>query len=174
MSGISPEEESYHAFVTARYAALRRTAYVLTGNHHDAEDLLQTSLMKAAGVWGRISERPEPYVRRVMYHENISRWRRRRVAEEPLGAQDVVRDDDSERAWERLMLTDALARLTPKQRTVLVLRYYEDLTEAQAAAVMGVRPGTIKSQTRHALMRLRQVAPDLLARADPVPEAAET
>ena len=174
MSGTSQEEESYHAFVTARHAALQRTAYVLTGNHHDAEDLLQTALMKAAGVWGRISERPEPYVRQVMYHENVSRWRRRRVAEEPLGAHDVARDDESDRAWARLMLADALARLTPKQRTVLVLRYYEDLTETQAAAVMGVRPGTIKSQTRHALMRLRQVAPDLLARADPVPEGAET
>lgn len=174
MSGISPEEDGYHAFVTARYTALRRTAYVLTGNHHDAEDLLQTSLMKAAGVWTRISERPEPYVRRVMYNENVSRWRRRRVAEEPLGAHDVVRDDDCDRRWQRLVLTEALGRLTPKQRTVLVLRYYEDLTETQAAAVMGVRPGTIKSQTRHALMRLRQVAPDLLDRAEVLPEVAET
>jgi RNA polymerase sigma-70 factor (sigma-E family) len=174
VSRLSADEESYDAFVTARYAALRRTAYVLTGNHHDAEDLLQTALIKAAGVWGRISARPEPYVRKIMYHENVSRRRRRRVYEEPLGAYDVVRDDDSDRAWERLTLADALARLTPKQRTVLVLRYYEDLTETQAAAVMGVRPGTIKSQTRHALMRLRQVAPDLLARADPVPEGAES
>ena len=71
-------------FVTARYAALRRTAYALTGSHHDAEDLVQTALMKAAGVWARIEERPEPHVRRIMYHENVSRWRRRRVREEPL------------------------------------------------------------------------------------------
>jgi len=166
MSGMSGEE-SYHAFVSARYAALRRTAYVLTGNHHDAEDLVQTALMKAAGVWGRISERPEPYVRKVMYHENISRWRRRRVTEEPLEGHDsAVEHTDS--AEDRLLLAGALARLTPKQRTVLVLRYYEDLTEQQAASAMGVRLGTVKSQTRHALMRLRQLAPELVDRMERV------
>ena len=166
MSGTS-EEESYHAFVSARYAGLRRTAYVLTGNHHDAEDLVQTSLMKAAGVWGRISERPEPYVRKVMYHENISRWRRRRVTEEPLEGHDST-VEHTDIAEDRLLLADALARLTPKQRTVLVLRYYEDLTEQQAAAAMGVRVGTVKSQTRHALMRLRQLAPELVERMERV------
>lgn len=166
MTGLS-EEESYHAFVSARYAALRRTAYVLTGDHHDAEDLVQTALMKAAGVWGRISERPEPYVRKVMYHENVSRWRRRRVAEEPLEGHDsAVEQTDS--AEDRLLLADVLARLTPKQRTVLVLRYYEDLTEQQAAAAMGVRVGTVKSQTRHALTRLRQLAPELVEQMERV------
>ena len=166
MSGVW-DEESYHAFVSARYAALRRTAYVLTGDHHDAEDLVQTALMKAAGVWGRIAERPEPYVRKVMYHENVSRWRRRRVAEERLEGHDsAVEHGDS--AEDRLLLADALARLTPKQRTVLVLRYYEDLTEQQAAAAMGVRVGTVKSQTRHALMRLRQLAPELVERMERV------
>ena len=155
------DEESYDAFVAGRYAALRRTALVLTGSHHDAEDLVQTALMKAAGVWGRISERPEPYVRRIMYHENISRWRRRRVVEEPLGHHDeAVLEGDG--PVDRVLLAAALARLTPKQRTVLVLRYYEDLTEQQAAAVMGVRVGTIKSQTRYALARLRELAPDLV------------
>ena len=162
MSGVTAGEESYHAFVTGRYAALRRTAFVLTGNHHDAEDLLQTALMKAAGVWSRIAERPEPYVRRIMYHENVSRWRRLRLVEEPLDSHDTA-VEQSEHTVERLLLADALARLTPKQRTVLVLRYYEDLTEQQAAAVMGVGVGTIKSQTRHALARLRQVAPDLVS-----------
>ena len=161
-------EESYREFVTARYAALRRTAYVLTGDHHDAEDLVQTALMKAAGVWGRIHQRPEPYVRRIMYHENVSRWRRRRVVEEPLGGHDEATRDGAERGLDRMVLADALARLTPKQRTVLVLRYYEDLTEQQVAAVMGVRVGTVKSQTRHALMRLRQLAPELADRMVPV------
>ena len=165
MSGTPDHDEhGYREFVTARYAALRRTAYVLTGNHHDAEDLVQTALMKAAGVWRRIHERPEPYVRRIMYHENVSRRRRRRVAEEPLGSHDRVVADPSDARVERVLLADALARLTPKQRTVLVLRYYEDLTERQAAAAMGVRVGTIKSQTRHALMRLREVAPELAHR----------
>lgn len=160
MSDQRRDEDSYDAFVTARYAALRRTAYVLTGNHHDAEDLVQTALMKAAGVWRRIEERPEPYVRRIMYHENVSGWRRRRVTEEPLGSHDApVGSDDT--AVDRVVLADALARLTPKQRSVLVLRYYEDLTERQAATVMGVRVGTVKSQTRHALARLRELAPGL-------------
>lgn len=164
---MSADEEGYNAFVTARYAALRRTAYVLTGNHHDAEDLVQTALMKAAGVWGRIWERPEPYVRRIMYHENVSRRRRRRVVEEPLDGHDPgVEHTDG--AVDRVLLAEALALLTPKQRTVLVLRYLEDFTEQQAAAVMGVRVGTIKSQTRHALMRLRQLAPDLVERREPV------
>jgi RNA polymerase sigma-70 factor (sigma-E family) len=163
-SGLG-EEESYRAFVAARYTALRRTAYVLTGNHHDAEDRVQTALMKAAGVWRRIEERPEPYVRRIMYHENVSAWRRRRVTEEPLGSHDSPLEvGDS--ADDRLVLAEALSRLTPKQRTVLVLRYYEDLTEQQAAAVMGVRVGTIKSQTRHALMRVRELAPELVTRME--------
>jgi RNA polymerase sigma factor (sigma-70 family) len=119
--------------------------------------------MKAAGVWRRIEERPEPYVRRIMYHENVSAWRRRRVTEETLGSHDSALEvGDS--ADDRMVLAEALSRLTPKQRTVLVLRYYEDLTEQQAAAVMGVRVGTIKSQTRHALMRLRELAPDLVTR----------
>jgi RNA polymerase sigma-70 factor (sigma-E family) len=159
------DEETYRAFVTARYTALRRTAYVLTGNHHDAEDLVQTALMKAAGVWRRIEERPEPYVRRIMYHENVSAWRRRRVTEEPLGFHDSALEVGHS-ADDRMVLAEALSRLTPKQRTVLVLRYYEDLTEQQAAAVMGVRVGTIKSQTRHALMRLRELAPDLVTRRE--------
>jgi RNA polymerase sigma factor (sigma-70 family) len=124
--------------------------------------------MKAAGVWSRISERPEPYVRKVMYHENISRWRRRRVTEEPLEGRHVSTVEHTDSAEDRLLLADALARLTPKQRTVLVLRYYEDLTEQQAAAAMGVRVGTVKSQTRHALMRLRQLAPELVERLEPV------
>ncbi len=151
---------SFDAFVQGRYSALYRTAYALTGSHHDAEDLLQTALMKAAGVWGRVHERPEPYVRRIMYHENISRWRRRRLREDPV----EVPPDRAQRYVDtdlRLTFERALSRLTPKQRTVLVLRFYEDLTEVQAAAVMGIRPGTVKSQTRHALRRLVELAPEL-------------
>jgi RNA polymerase sigma-70 factor (sigma-E family) len=162
------DESGYHEFVTARYAALCRTAFVLTGNHHDAEDLLQTALMKAAGVWGRIHERPEPYVRRILYHENISRGRRRRVTEQPLDRHDRPVADGFDSDVVRIVLADALARLTAKQRTVLVLRYYEDLTEQQAAAVMGVRVGTVKSQTRHALRRLRELAPELVGELERV------
>lgn len=160
MDMVDSAEASFNEFVGARVPALARTAYLLCGNHHDAEDLVQTALFKAAKVWPRIEHHPEPYVRRIIYNENVSRWRKRRIAE-------YSTDELPERPSEigdvatRLTLQRALARLTPKQRTVLVLRFYEDLTEVQAAAAMGVGVGTIKSQTRHALMRLKQLAPEL-------------
>lgn len=156
-------EQAFTGFVAARQPALLRTAFLLTGNAHDAEDLVQETLYKAAKVWHRIEREPEPYVRRIMVNENISRWRRRsRRPEEKLThsppEQSSRATDDS---TDHLALQQALARLTPKQRTILVLRFYEDLTEAQTAALIGVRLGTVKSQTRHALTRLRELAPEL-------------
>lgn len=154
-------EEAFTAFVVARTPALTRTAYLLTGNHHDAEDLVQATLLKAAKAWGRIEQHPEPYVRQILYHQNISRWRRRRVAESLTRSPPeppAGRDDD---ASTRITLQLALARLTTKQRKVLVLRFYEDLSESQTAAALGVGLGTVKSQTRHALMRLRELAPEI-------------
>lgn len=156
-------EEFFTSFVAARTSALARTAYLLTGNHHDAEDLVQVALFKAAKQWRRIEHHPEPYVRRILYNESVSRWRHRRTQVQerltdapPESAVDARGDIDTALTLER-----ALARLTPNQRTVLVLRFYEDLSETQTATAMGVRPGTVKSQTRHALMRLREVAPEL-------------
>jgi len=151
---------SFDAFVAARWGALTRTAYLLTGNHHDAEDLVQTALVKAVAVWRRIGDDPEPYVRRILVNENISRWRKHR-GREVVGStpyDEPVTGDDADR---RIALADALARLTPKQRTVLVLRFYEDLTERQVAELMGIGIGTVKSQTRDALARLRAVAPEV-------------
>ena len=154
------EQRSFEEYVAARMPALTRTAYLLTGNHHDAEDLVQRSLVKAVGRWSRIADHPEPYVRRILYHESVSAWRRRprgeRLVEGPPEAAGVP-DDPSL----RVALRDALARLTPKQRTVLVLRFYEDLTEVQTAQALGVGVGTVKSQTRHALKRLKELAPGL-------------
>ncbi len=155
-------EESFDAFVTARAPALLRTAYLLTGDHHLAEDLVQTAMFKTAKVWPRITGSPEPYVRRVLYNENVSRWRRRRhVTEVPerLAPEPASPTGDHDLT---LVLRAALARLTPKQRTVLVLRYFEDLSESQVAAVLGIGLGTVKSQTRHALRRLRLLAPELV------------
>lgn len=153
-------EREFHAFVVARTPALSRTAYLLTGDHHLAEDLVQTALFKAAKSWHRIEGNPEPYVRRILYNENVSRWRRRRNHEISVPTHDerpaTAYDDDL-----RLSLDDALALLTAKQRTVLVLRYYEDLTEVQAAQVLGISVGTVKSSTRQALGRLRTLAPHL-------------
>ena len=129
-------EHDFHAFVVARTPALSRTAYLLTGDAHLAEDLVQTALFKAARAWDRIQGHPEPYVRRILYTQNVSWWRsRRQVAETALQEYDgpaPAADTDL-----RLTLEQALARLTTRQRTVLVLRYYEDLTEVQTADVMG-------------------------------------
>jgi RNA polymerase sigma-70 factor (sigma-E family) len=157
-----PDESAFAEFVAARSSALMRTAYLLTRDHHLAEDLVQTALFKAAMAWERIEGEPEPYVRRILYTENVSWWRRRRRlvveaaqvrAEEPAGPGT---DIDLQVALER-----ALGLLTTKQRAVLVLRYYEDLSEAGAARVLGVGVGTVKSTHRRALLRLRAVAPHL-------------
>lgn len=152
--------EDFEAFVAARYAALLRTAYLLTGDHHDAEDLLQQTLVRAVGAWGRIDGDPEPYVRTILVRQNVSRWRVRRwrelttdqLPERPAGGPDP---DD------RVLLHRALGTLAPRQRAVIVLRYFEDLTEAQTAEALGIAVGTVKSQARDALRRLREVVPDL-------------
>ena len=148
-----PSSDSFDAYVAARYRALLRTAYLLTGNHHDAEDLVQTALVKAVGAWHRIEDAPDAYVRRILVNENVSRWRRHKGREVLVDAppEQVSSDapDDS------LALRQALATLAPRQRAVLVLRYYEDLTERETADVLGIAVGTVKSQARDALARLR-------------------
>lgn len=153
-------EDAFHAFVVARTPALSRTAYLLTGDAHLAEDLVQTALFKAAKSWHRIEGDPEPYVRRILYTQNISWWRQRKhVREQTLAAYDApARERDPDL---RLTLDQALGRLTTRQRTVLVLRYFEDLTEVQTAAQLGIGPGTVKSIGRQALARLRALAPEL-------------
>jgi len=154
-------ERDFHDFVVSRSAALSRTAYLLTGDHHLAEDLVQSALFKAAKAWQRIEGAPEPYVRRILYTENISWWRRRKHVTEHLAAEPLERPAASYDEDARLSIEAALAKLTAKQRTVLVLRYYEDLTEVQTAAVLGIGVGTVKSTTRQALGRLRTLAPHL-------------
>ena len=156
---LTDDEAGFDEFVAARTGALTRTAYLLTGDHHLAQDLLQAALIQTARHWARIHTSPEAYVRRTMYHQNISWWRRRRLVETPLMSHDgAERSSDADL---RLTLDQALARLTPKQRTVLVLRFYEDLTEVQTAAECGISVSTVKSTTRQALGRLRALAPEL-------------
>lgn len=158
---MSDGEQAFDAFVVARGAALAHTAYLLTGDHHLAEDLVQTTLFKAVKAWHRIHGDPEPYVRRIMYHQNISTWRTRRHLREvaiPPTHDPAAREADPDL---RITLRQALAALTPKQRAVVVLRFYDDLTEVQAAATLGISPGTVKSTTRQALARLRAAAPHL-------------
>ena len=154
--------EQFRSYVAARSPALLRTAYVLTGNRADAEDLLQTALAKTYLAWDRIREREavDGYVRRVMVNTQTSWWRRRKVDERPTdqlpdgaAGRDATADLDLHDA-----LWTALAVLPKRQRAMVVLRYYEDLSEAETARVMGVSVGTVKSTTSRALTRLRDTS----------------
>ncbi len=164
--------DGFEDFVRARSTALARCAYLLTGNVHLAEDLLQDTLARVAERWRSIERTgdPEPYVRRVLYTRAVDGWRRRRRVDElhrrGAGQRPELVTDDAETVTRRLVLHDALARLTVRQRAVLVLRFYEDLTEVQTAAVLSCSVSTVKSQTRHALSRLRELAPELAATFD--------
>ena len=147
------DRSGFDAFVHARGPALARTAYLLTGDHHLAEDLVQAALVQAAKHWERIHTSPEAYVRRAMYHQNISWWRRRRFAETPLESYDAPAAAADPTL--RLTLEQALRRLTPRQRTVLVLRYYHQLQEPEIAEILGIPRGTVKSRLHHAVRALR-------------------
>jgi RNA polymerase sigma-70 factor (sigma-E family) len=142
----------FEDFVVARRAALLRTAYLLTGDHHDAEDLVQSALIKVVPKWTRIKDRPESYVRQVLARESVNRWRTRRWREV---TTDVVPEAKHHDNTDRLALLEELRNLSPRQRAVLVLRYFDDLTEADTAAALGISVGTAKSHARSALARLR-------------------
>ena len=159
------EDDEFRGFVAARGTALLRTAYLITGDQQLAEDLVQTALEKAVAHWSsiRVVAAAEAYVRRTMYREQVSLWRRRRVSEllttvvpEPRGRETsgaVVED--------RLVMRQALMALGRRQRTVLVLRYFEDLTEQQVADMLDISVGTVKSQAHKALAHLREICGDL-------------
>ncbi len=165
-------EKSFREFVAARGTALFRAAYVLTGNQHQAEDLVQSALAKTAARWETLQKKddPEGYVRRAMYHERVSWWRRRRkITEEATETlPEVPQRDTSGDVDLRIVVRAALAKLGPKQRAVLTLRFYEDRSEQEIAAFLGISVGTVRSQTHRALARLREIAPEL--RALDVPE----
>ena len=148
------EREAFDAFARGRMRELLRFAHVLTGDPHRAADLVQDALERTLISWHRVERKddPEAYVRRAIVNRHISVWRRTRrerlVAETPEGSYDEPRGRDDE-------LWAALANLPPRQRAVVVLRFYEDLTEADTAAALGCTVGTVKSQTWKALARLR-------------------
>ena len=150
----------FAAFVEARQHRLLRSAYLVCGDHHLAEDLLQSALVKLALRWDRVREgEPEAFLRTVMYRDAISWWRRFR--------REDLRDDPPERPERaddvpvRLVFEAALRRLPPRQRAVLVLRYFDDLTETRTAEILGVTVGTVKSQASAGLRKLRELAPEL-------------
>lgn len=161
MGGIQRDRTAFDEFVRAEIGALTRIAYLLTGDPHHAEDLVQVTLTKVATHWQRIDD-PPAYARRVLYTQSASWWRRRhrRVAE-TLTPHLPDRAMPAPELELSLVLRAALAQLTPRQRAVLVLRYFEDCSESETAARLNCRVGTVKSQTRHALQRLRRLAPEL-------------
>jgi RNA polymerase sigma-70 factor (sigma-E family) len=166
------DAEEFAAYVRERSPALLRTAYLITGNRFDAEDLLQTALAKVYLAWPRIKDKgaADGYVRRTLVNAHTSRWRLRRVAEYPAGILPEEAGTTDPFAAHDLhdVLWRALERLTRRQRTAVVLRYYLDLSEAETAAILGISIGTVKSTMHHALAKLRT---DLTLRDEPVPAA---
>jgi len=154
--------EGFGAFVTERSPALVRSAWLLTGNEATAQDLVQTALASTWVRWDRVvrQEAPEGYVRRVMVTTYLS-WRRRRWhGELPTGAvpeRAAARDPYGE-AELRATVRAALDELPRRQRAVVVLRYFDDLTEVQTAQMLGCSVGTVKSQSAKALAKLRASA----------------
>ena len=148
----------FREYVTAHGAVLLRMAYLLTGNHADAEDLLQAALAKTYVQWARIKDRAalDGYIRRAMVNTHISWWRRRRLEEYPTDPlpEPSVPDPATTRDI-RDALWHALARLPRRQRAALILRFYEDLPECEIAAVLGISVGTVKSTVSRAVAKLR-------------------
>ena len=157
--------EGFREFVLARGPALSRTAFLLCGDHSAADDLLQEALAKTAVRWSRVRDgNPEGYVRRVMVNQHTSWWRkfgRRERAYADVASLVEGGADSTQATTERLALVAALAALAPKQRAVIVLRFYEDMSEADIAQTLGVSRGTVKRNAHDALRRLRTILPAL-------------
>jgi len=152
-------EDEFREFVAARSAALLRTAYLLAGDWSTAEDLLQIALTKTYLAWKRLGEidAVEPYARRVLVNTATSWWRRRWHGERPTEVlPERAAPDGHDERLERDALWRHVQKLPARQRAVLVLRFYEDLSEAQTAALLNVSVGTVKSQCSRALASLRQ------------------
>lgn len=159
MAARNTAEEEFREFVATRSGVLLRTAYLLAGDWATAEDLLQTALAKTYLAWRRLGriEAVEPYARRVLVNTATSWWRRRWHGERPT---ETLPERPAPDRFEEQLERDALWRhvrtLPARQRAILVLRFYEDMSEAQTAALLNISPGTVKSQTSRALTTLRR------------------
>ena len=158
-------DSTFEAFVERSSNALLRTAYLLTGDRGHAEDLVQTALLRTVRRWHRAQEAPEAYARKVLV--NLSRDRTKRLLRRPREAPfppepDRLRAVDAgyEQVTERRVVVRALAQLPVRQRQVVVLRFVEDLSVEQTAALLGCSTGTVKSYTARALARLRELLAD--------------
>ncbi len=163
MTTSDPRWRSFEEYATARWAALYRTAHLITGDPAVAEDVLQATMLKVMAQWSRVrrAESPDAYVRRMLLNELLAERRKtgRRAQKAHLVPVPPPMADPAGDATTRLDLWDRVQQLPPRQRAVLVLRYYEDLTEAEIATVLGVSAGTVKSQASLALRNLRGVVP---------------
>ena len=148
------DDDAFSAFVVARSPALLRTAFLLTHDEGLAEDLLQTALTKTWFAWNRLDDDPVRYVRRILVTTSVTWWRRLWRGELATGALPEVPGTADDRAGAQDLWT-ALGHLPARQRAVVVLRYYEDLSEAETADLLGCSVGTVKSQCSRALARLR-------------------
>ncbi|WP_253671158.1 SigE family RNA polymerase sigma factor [Streptoalloteichus tenebrarius] len=166
---VADTDADFGDFVRHRSQALLRTAYLLCGgDQHAAEDLLQEVLERVYARWRRIRGDAEPYVRAALANAAANRWRRRarRVREAPLeSAPDPATRGHEDAVADRDRVVSALSQLPPRMRAVLVLRFFDDLSEAQTAAALGCGLGTVKSQTSRGLARLRDLLgePQLIA-----------
>jgi RNA polymerase sigma-70 factor (sigma-E family) len=163
-------QSDFVEYVEARQQALVRFAYLLTSDHHSAEDLVQTALAKTYLTWDRLRDRGaiDAYVRRIIVNENISTWRRAWKRNERSTDQLPDAGHSDPDAASRDAMWQVVQTLPPKQRAAVVLRYYEDLSEADTAAVLGCSVGNVKSQTSRGIAAIRAAVssnPELLGGA---------
>jgi RNA polymerase sigma-70 factor (sigma-E family) len=159
-SGPGVRADDFEAWMTARQRWLLRTAFLLTGDVHTAEDLVQTTLAKLYLAWDRVSAHGvDAYARKILVNEHASMWRRtwrhREVVTDDLTRHEVPVHDEAYDGT-RTALWDAVRALAPRQRAVIVLRYYEQLSEAETAEALGISLGTVKSQANRAIATLRE------------------
>jgi RNA polymerase sigma-70 factor (sigma-E family) len=165
MGARSTRDAEFSEYMAARQASLLRTAYLLTGDRHTAEDLVQTALAKLYLSWDKVHTRDsiDGYVRRILVNENNSLWRRGWKRREH--ASDVIPDREHRDAYDdgqHDAVWEVVQTLPRKARAVVVLRYYEQLSEAETAAALGISVGTVKSQCSRALAALRERTPEHL------------
>jgi RNA polymerase sigma-70 factor (sigma-E family) len=154
------DTEDFGQFMASRWPGLVRLAYGLTGDRWVAEDIAQGTLASAYAAWWRVrrADDPDAYVRRILINASNSRFRRRRVTENSRAMAelpDARLADPSDLIGDRAALVAAVRELPPRQRAIVVLRYLEDLSDAQVAATLGCSAGTVRSQASRALAKLR-------------------
>jgi RNA polymerase sigma-70 factor (sigma-E family) len=155
------DEREFTEWAAGCQRQLLRSAYLICGDLQRAEDLVQEALVKVALRWAKLSGgNPTAYARTIIVRDNISSWRRRKgelTVADPTDLAEVSSDPDT-----AMVVRRALDRLTVRQRAVLVLRHFDDLSERDTAAALGISVGAVKSQNAAALARLRDGAPELL------------